>query len=165
MNNNEIKKIMELKKEVNELKNKTIALNHFLRNYTSSFTNEDSIKALERIEKYMNETINTRVIDEEKIQKISESIECNHELLIKAVLEYECPMCKRRLKHDDVGKNSKYVISCYYDYDEDESDINKIVFDAYNEEDACEELLLYFSNKQTYGNINIRRLSKWKEKS
>lgn len=160
MNNNEINKIMELKREVKELKKITIVINHFLRNYTSSFVNEDSIKALERIEKYMKEMISTCVSDEEKIQKISESIKCNHELLIKSVLEYECPMCKRRMKLDDVGKDSKYVISCYYDYDEDENDINKIVLDACDEEDACEELLLYFGNKQTEGNINIRRLLK-----
>ena len=160
MNKNEIDKIMILKNEVQELNEKVISLNHFLRNYSNSFVNENSKEALDRIEKFMKKMISERVIKEDKIQKISESIDCNHELVIKSVLETECPMCKRRFKLDKEKNNSKYVISCYYDYAEDEEDINKIIIKAKDEEDAFEDLLEYFGEKQANGNINIRRLVK-----
>ena len=45
MNNNEIRKIMILKKEIQEFNAKVRELNHFLRTYESSFVNENSIEA------------------------------------------------------------------------------------------------------------------------
>ena len=160
MNNNEINKIMILKKEIQELNAKVIKLNHFLRNYTSSFVNEDSIGALSRIENFMKKLISKRMDDEKSIQKISESINCSHELIIKDFLEDECPICKRRFKHGVESINTKYLVSSYYNYDEDEEDINSIVLDAKEEEEACENLLEFFSKKQACENIYIRRLVK-----
>ena len=160
MNNNEIRKIMILKKEIQEFNAKVRELNHFLRTYESSFVNENSIEALSRIEKFKNELISKCIDDKKSIQKISESINCSHELIVKDFLEDECPMCKRRFKHDEKSMNVKYVVSSYYNYDEDEKDINCIVLDAKDETDACESLLEYFGKKQICEKIYIRRLLK-----
>ena len=158
---NEINRIMELKKEISIKSEKVVMINHFLRTYSSSFTSEESIKALDRIEKFMKEMINKRVNDEEDIQKISKMIDCEHEILLRMVLEYECPICKRKFNK---LPSSKYVIHYYYDYDKDEEEINNIIFNS-SKSDVCEELLDYFSHKQSNSNIEIMRLKKWKEKN
>ncbi len=156
MNKKEIDEIMEIKKEIIELNTKVRMINHFLRTYSSSFIYEDSIKEIDKIEKYMNEMIEKRDYEEERIQKISETINCEHEILINGFLEYECPICKRKFNKQHL---SKYIIRYYYDYEEDEEKINDIIIGSSND-DVCEELLNFFSSKQKNSSIEIKRLTK-----
>ena len=102
MNNNKIEKIIELKKKRKNLGNVIKELNEFLRFYNNSFREEESKKALDRIESYVKNTVVRRNNIGDQIQSIANEIVCNHEMLIDVILEYECPVCKKIINYKNI---------------------------------------------------------------
>ncbi|MBR4178195.1 MAG: hypothetical protein IKR57_02460 [Bacilli bacterium] len=163
MNNNEIEKIIELKKKRKNLGNVIKELNEFLRFYNNSFREEESKKALDRIESYVKNTVVRRNNIGDQIQSIANEIVCNHEMLIDVILEYECPVCKKIINYKDIPPTTKYLVSYYVDKKHKEiidNKINEIVLSSIDEETANEELLEYFSNKQIEEGFSLRRYIK-----
>ena len=158
MNNAEIKKIVLLKNDIEVYRLRLGELNRFLRTYSNLFVNDDSKEAIRRIMCYTSDLTDNIQRNKTQIEDISNKIECKHEILVDDILDYECPLCKRRYRYNNLPETAKYVINV--NDSEHECDVNNIILNSFDEEEAINELLEFYASKQISNDIKIRRLVK-----
>ena len=161
MNNKEILKMDELNKKKEKIQNMIYEMGRFLNTYEREFKYEESKKALEKINLYLNNKREEIKRIDEEIKNISEELgkNCSHKIHLNYLLIHECPICKKRYEYNNVPENAEYEISDF-DYKNEAKNVDKIVLDSKSEEEANEKILSYFSDLQYSRGVKIRRIKK-----
>lgn len=162
MNNEEILKIKSLKEEKRNIRTEIHQIIKFKDIYGSSFKYQDSIDSLNRIHEYFcKQCDRSKEIDQE-IAMIAKILgkSCNHYILLRYYLAYECPICKMTYQYsNNFPSTNEYVISDF-DYDKETNIIDEMVLNSSDEETAESKILNYFNELQYSNDVKIRRRTK-----
>lgn len=159
MNNEELLKIKELKREKDKIKNEMRQIRSILSSYKRTFKYQESISAIDRIQAYLYKQSDRREELDKEIENITKLLgeNCNHHILIKYSLTHECPICKMTCNNE--FPSTEYVISDF-DYYSESDNIDEIVLNSSNEQIAYNQMLNYLNALQYSQNVKIRRIKK-----
>ena len=166
MNNLEISKIIELKKEKGICENEIREIYHFLSAYEKSFKYFESIKALKKIRTYANEKDDKSKEIDEKIKNIAKVMEinCSHKIIISGTFKYDCPICYMSFKSmKELPESTKYLINDY-NWEEESDKTDELVLDSENEDEAIRKILDYYGNLQYSEDIEIKEVNNEKRR-
>ena len=166
MNNVEILKIRELRKEKENDENQIKELYDFLYTYKKAFKYSESIKAINRIRTYvLKKCDRSKEIDGE-VENIAIKIgvNCSHQIIINGAFRYVCQICYMGFKSmEEIPQSTKYLINDFkWENRCDKTD--ELVLNSENEDEAIGKILDYYGNLQYSEDIEIKEINNEKRR-